>query len=50
VSEREKLLQDALDAWEGYRATGMHVTGEEADEWMERLEAGEDVDPPECHE
>ena len=47
---RERFRQDALAAWAEYQATGLHVTGEEADTWLARLEAGEDAEPPECHE
>jgi predicted transcriptional regulator len=47
---REQFRQDALAAWAEYQATGLHVTAEEADAWLARLEAGEDVEPPECHE
>ena len=46
---RERLRQDALAAWADYQATGKHVTAEEADAWLAELEAGKDVDPPECH-
>ena len=47
---RERLRQDALAAWAEYRATGQHVTAEEADAWLARLEAGEDAEPPSPHE
>lgn len=47
--QRETLKQDALCAWEGYQRTGMHLTLDEADAWLARLEAGEDVELPECH-
>lgn len=47
--KREALRQDAIRAWNEYQATGLHVTREEADAWLARLEAGEDVEPPECH-
>jgi predicted transcriptional regulator len=47
---REQFRQDALAAWAEYQATGLHVTGEEADAWLAHLEAGEDAEPPECHE
>jgi predicted transcriptional regulator len=46
---REKLKQDALDAWAHYQTTGLHATAEEADAWLARLEAGEDAAAPECH-
>ena len=47
--KREAFRQDTLKAWEDYRTTGLHVTAEEADAWLARLEQGEDVEPPECH-
>lgn len=47
--KREAYRQDATRAWNDYRATGRHVTEEEADAWLAGLEAGEDVEPPECH-
>ena len=46
---REQSRQSALAAWAEYQATGLHVTAEEADAWLAKLEAGEDADPPECH-
>jgi len=47
--ETELFRQSAMTAWAEYQATGLHVTAEEADAWLARLEAGEDADPPECH-
>ena len=47
--KREAMRQDAIRAWKEYQATGLHVTREEADAWLARLESGEDVEPPECH-
>ncbi|MGE3832433.1 MAG: CopG family ribbon-helix-helix protein [Parvibaculaceae bacterium] len=47
--KREKLRRDALAAWSEYQSTGLHVTEEEADRWLAKLEAGEDEKPPECH-
>jgi predicted transcriptional regulator len=47
--KREQLRQDALAAWGHYQTTGLHATAEEADDWLARLEAGEDVKAPECH-
>jgi predicted transcriptional regulator len=47
--KREEFRRDALAAWEEYQATGLHLTGDEADEWLQRLEDGEDADAPECH-
>lgn len=47
--KREAFRQDTLKAWEAYRTTGLHLTGEEADAWLARLEQGNDAEPPECH-
>jgi predicted transcriptional regulator len=46
---RQQVRQDALAAWESYQATGLHVTAEEADTWLVRLEDGEDREPPATH-
>jgi predicted transcriptional regulator len=48
--KRDAFRQDALTAWAEYQTTGLHVTAEEADAWLAKLEAGKDADPPECHE
>jgi predicted transcriptional regulator len=47
--KREQFRLDTLAALEDYDRTGLHLTGEEVDEWLAKLEAGEDVSPPECH-
>ena len=46
---REAFRQDGIKAWNEFQATGLHVTFEEADTWLAKLEVGEDVKPPECH-
>lgn len=47
--KRERFRQDALAAWNHYQSTGLRVTGEEADAWLAKLEAGENAPIPECH-
>ena len=47
--KRHAFRQDAIMAWDEYQATGLHVTFEEADAWLAKLEAGQDDEPPECH-
>ncbi|MDP9995758.1 putative transcriptional regulator [Variovorax boronicumulans] len=47
--KRESFRQDGIRAWNEYEATGLHVTAEEVDAWLARLEAGQDVEPPEAH-
>jgi len=46
---REKLRHDARAAWTEYKTIGLHVTGDEADAWLSRLEAGDDAEPPTPH-
>lgn len=48
--KREAFRQNAINAWEEYQQTGQHVTLEEADAWLAKLEAGEDAERPECHD
>jgi len=47
--KREAFKEDALCAWQAYHQTGLHLTLEEADDWLARLKAGEDAEPPNCH-
>lgn len=47
--KREAFRQDAISAWNEYRATGMHATAEEADAWLAKLESDEAAEPPACH-
>lgn len=47
--KRESFKQDALRSWEAYQENGLHLTLEEADAWLAKLEAGEDAEPPKCH-
>lgn len=47
--KREAFRQEGMRAWEEYQATGLHVTHEEADAWLARLEEGQDADLPACH-
>jgi predicted transcriptional regulator len=47
--KREAFRQAGLQAWDGYQATGQHVTHDEADAWLAKLEAGGEAAVPECH-
>jgi hypothetical protein len=47
---RARSHRNAQAAWAAYQADGLHLTAEEADTWLKKLEAGEDAKPPECHD
>lgn len=47
--KRDTFKQDALRAWEQYQNTGLHLTLEETDAWLSKLEAGNGAEPPVCH-
>ena len=49
AEKREAFRQETQMAWEVLRANGLHVASGEADAWMEQLEQGNDIEPPECH-
>ncbi len=46
--KREQFRQDALAAWNHYQTTALHVTADEADAWLAKLEAGKNSAPPKC--
>ncbi len=43
---RASFVRGGITAWNAYLATGLHVTEEEADIRLAKLEAGLDVAPP----
>lgn len=47
--QRERLRQDALAAWNHYQTTGLHLTADEADAWLAKLEKGGSAKAPKCH-
>lgn len=47
--KREAFRQDTLKTWEHCSATGLHVTADEADAWIDQLAQGHDIEPPACH-
>jgi predicted transcriptional regulator len=48
--KREAFRQAGLQAWSEYQTTGKHVTHDEADAWLAKLETGEEAAVPECHD
>ncbi|MGE3875430.1 MAG: hypothetical protein AB7F74_20950 [Parvibaculaceae bacterium] len=49
LEQRQKMREDALDAWADYQTTGLHVAAEEADAWLAELESSKDTNTPACH-
>jgi len=45
----EAVRQDGIRAWNADQETGLHVTHAAADAWLAQLAAGDDQEPPECH-
>lgn len=46
---RARHRAEVIAAYEDYKAPGLHVTGEEADAWMRKLEKGIRAKPPKLH-
>ena len=47
--KREAIRRECIAAHEEYMRTGLHVTGDEVDAWVDRLLKGEKAEFPECH-
>jgi predicted transcriptional regulator len=42
--------KEALASWQHYKQTGLHLTGDEVQNWLETWGADDETDAPECHE
>ena len=47
--KREAFRQDAVNAWNEYRETGLHATGAEVTAWLETWGDDGEVAAPACH-
>lgn len=47
--KREAFRQQPLDAWEGYRTTGLHATAEEVEDWLASWGTDDELPAPRCH-
>ncbi len=45
---REQMRLDTIASLEHYERTGLHLTGDEVDDWLAKVERGEDAELPEC--
>lgn len=46
---RENFKQEAHAAWEDYKETGLHLTGDELRDWMKTWGTEAETEAPECH-
>ncbi len=45
----ELIRREVAAVWTEYQKTGLHVTAEEADTWLDELETGKVTEPPRPH-
>lgn len=46
---RESFKAEALQAWADYKETGLHLSGEEALEWLSQWGTDKETSAPKCH-
>jgi len=49
AEKREAIRLECVAAQEEYMRTGLHLTGEEVDAWIEQLLQGNEKETPNCH-
>lgn len=42
--------KEALESWQHYKETGLHLTGEEVRNWLQTWGTDDEADAPECHD
>lgn len=47
---RQSFVDEAHEAWAEFRATGLHLTGEETRAWLETWGTEAEAEAPECHD
>jgi predicted transcriptional regulator len=47
--KRESFKREALEAWEEYQRTGLHLTGEEVNAWLDKVAQGTKAKLPKPH-
>ena len=47
--KRDAFRQDAINAWNEYRETGLHVTGDEVIAWLDTWGEDSEHAAPVCH-
>lgn len=47
--KRDAFREQALQAWQSYQETGLHVSGEEVSAWLESWGSDDELPAPECY-
>lgn len=47
---RESFKQEALNSWKAYQQTGLHLSGDEVEQWLADWDEEDAAEPPACHE
>ena len=47
---RESFKQEALASWDAYQETGLHLTGQEVQAWLQTWGTAKEKELPPCHE
>lgn len=47
---REKFKQEALLSWKNFQETGLHLTHQEACDWLDTWGTDKEKELPKCHE
>lgn len=47
---REAFKQEAIGSWTHYQETGLHLSAEETQEWLNTWGTEAEKEAPECHE
>jgi predicted transcriptional regulator len=48
--KRESFRQDALNAWDEYKAKSLHATADEVEAWLASWGTDNELPAPACHE
>ena len=48
--KQEELRRSALEAYQDYQETGLHLTGNEVINWLQTWGNDAETEAPECHE
>jgi predicted transcriptional regulator len=48
--KRESFQREALAAWAAFQETGLHVSAEDTERWLESWGSGSETAPPQAHE